>query len=118
MSNVWNFKFNVNLALSWQDNSFRASHLDATGFYRLLPNVYLDLCFAVAAVAADVVWRVPYLRSHLLINKLLWLSLLVDPVNFISSRDDRISCRYLRLPSHDLTVWLLWTDLTHSFSQL
>lgn len=36
---------------------------------------YLDLCFAVAAVAADVVWRVPYLRSHLLINKPLWLSL-------------------------------------------
>ena len=29
----------------------------------------------MAAVAADVVWRVPYLRSHLLINKPLWLSL-------------------------------------------
>ena len=37
-------------------NSFRASHLDATGFYRQLLNVYLDLmCFALAAVAADAV---------------------------------------------------------------
>ena len=36
-------------------NSFRASHLDAAGFYLQLLNVYLDLCFALAAVAADAV---------------------------------------------------------------
>ena len=31
-----------------KDNSLCASHLDATGFYRQLPIVYLDLYFAVA----------------------------------------------------------------------
>ena len=90
-------------------NSFLASHLDATGFYRQLLNVYLDLCFALAAVAADAVWRVSYLRSHLLINKLLWLSLL--SIQSILFQVEMI-VSVVNISDYRVTISLLWTDFS------
>ena len=108
-----------------KDNSFLAeltSHLDVSGFYhQQLPIVYLDLYFARVVPGEVAVYEViSALISSLTSSSRLWL----DPANFISSAgletgdDDRISCQYLGLPSHDSQTFIVSSESSLTFCLL